>query len=136
MDTDCRHTLRLPRALHQGLIADKEMEQMAHFLSELAMVHYGVAVMFCPSLIATSAVYAARCTLVKTPTWDATLQFYTGISEAQLLGCAKLLVSFHSTAANADNKLKVVYRRYSNLETAAVALLSPAKSLTFAPNTC
>uniref|UniRef100_A0A7N1A6S9 B-like cyclin n=1 Tax=Kalanchoe fedtschenkoi TaxID=63787 RepID=A0A7N1A6S9_KALFE len=117
-------------------IPDKEMEQMAHFLSELAMMHYGAAVMFCPSLVAASAVYAARCTLVKTPAWDATLQFHTGFSEAQLLGCAKLLVSFHSTAASADNKLKVVYRRYSNPERAAVALLSPAKSLTFAPSTC
>uniref|UniRef100_A0A7N0TV60 Uncharacterized protein n=1 Tax=Kalanchoe fedtschenkoi TaxID=63787 RepID=A0A7N0TV60_KALFE len=113
-------------------IADKEMEQMAHFLSELGMMHYGVAVMFSPSLVSASAVYAARCTLKKTPAWDATLQLHTGFSEAQLLECAKLLTGFHATAAAADNKLKVVYRKYSNPERAAVALL-PSGTV---PSTC
>uniref|UniRef100_A0A7N0UVL9 Cyclin C-terminal domain-containing protein n=1 Tax=Kalanchoe fedtschenkoi TaxID=63787 RepID=A0A7N0UVL9_KALFE len=73
-------------------LANKKMEQMAHFPSEPGMMRYGVAVMFCPSLVAASTVYAARCTLKKTPAWDATLQLYIGFSEARLLDYAKLLI--------------------------------------------
>ncbi|CAM8968243.1 unnamed protein product [Rhodiola kirilowii] len=112
-------------------IADNEMEQMSHFLCELGMMHYGVAVMYRPSLVSASAVYAARCTLTKSPAWDATLELHTGYSEAQLVDCAKLLVGFHSTASSADSKLKAVYKKYANPERGAVALMSPAnKSLT------
>lgn len=41
--------------------------------------------------------------------------------------CAKLLVSFHLGAA--ENKLKAVYQKFSELERGAVAHVSPAKNL-------
>ena len=41
--------------------------------------------------------------------------------------CARLLVSFHSTVGN--GKLKVVYRKYSDPQKGAVAVLPPAKYL-------
>ena len=41
--------------------------------------------------------------------------------------CAKLLVGFHSAAA--ESKLKVVYGKYSSSDRGAVALFTPPKSL-------
>lgn len=102
------------------------MENMVHFLAELGMMHYDT-IMFCPSMVAASAVYAARCTLKKTPVWTETLEVHTGYSEAQLMDCARLLVECHSKAA--ESRLKAVHRKYSNVLRGAVALLPPAKSL-------
>lgn len=107
-------------------IPDTQMEHMVYFFAELGLTNY-VTMMYCPSMLAASAVYAARCTLSKSPVWDETLKVHTGYSETQLLGCAKLLVSFHSIAA--ENKLKVVYRKYSQPQRSGVSLLPPAKSL-------
>ncbi|KAK4404727.1 G2/mitotic-specific cyclin-1 [Sesamum angolense] len=105
---------------------DSDVENMVYFLAELGMMNYATLI-YCPSMIAASAVYAARCTLNKAPVWNETLKLYTGFSEPQLMDCAKLLVSFHSTAA--DQKLRGIYRKYSSSERGAVALLPPAKSL-------
>ncbi|XP_027351983.1 G2/mitotic-specific cyclin S13-7-like [Abrus precatorius] len=107
-------------------VPDQELENMAHFLSELGMMHYAT-LMYCPSMVAASAVLAARCTLSKSPFWSETLKRHTGYSQEQLIDCAKLLVSFHSTAGN--SKLKVVYRKYSDPQRSAVAVLPPAKNL-------
>ncbi|KAA8544526.1 hypothetical protein F0562_022538 [Nyssa sinensis] len=59
--------------------------------------------------------------------WTQTLKHQTGYSEDQLMECAKLLVSFHSDAANC--KLKAVYRKFSSPDRGSVALFPPAKSL-------
>ncbi|XP_043690912.1 G2/mitotic-specific cyclin S13-7-like isoform X1 [Telopea speciosissima] len=105
---------------------DQEMENLVFFLAELGIMRY-TTIMYCPSMIAASVVYAARCTLNRTPFWTETLKLHTGYIEAQLMDCAKLLVSFHTRAA--ESKLKVVYRKYSNPQRGAVALLPPAKFL-------
>jgi hypothetical protein len=55
-----------------------------YFLAELGVMHYAT-IIYCPSMIAASAVYAARCTLKKTPTWNETLRLHTGFSEPQLM---------------------------------------------------
>ncbi|GFQ05105.1 g2/mitotic-specific cyclin-1 [Phtheirospermum japonicum] len=107
-------------------LTDSNVENMFFFLDELGMMNYPTF-MYCPSMIAASAVYAARCTLNKVPFWNETLKLHTGFSESQLMDCAKLLVSFHSMAA--EQKLKGIYRKYSSSERGAVALLPPAKSL-------
>ncbi|TKY62848.1 G2/mitotic-specific cyclin S13-6 [Spatholobus suberectus] len=107
-------------------VPDQELENMAHFLSELGMMHYAT-LMYCPSVVAASAVFAARCTLNKSPLWGETLKLHTGYSQEQLMDCARLLVSFHSTVGN--GKLKVVYRKYSDPQKGAVAVLPPAKDL-------
>ncbi|XWS65293.1 hypothetical protein CRYUN_Cryun05aG0080800 [Craigia yunnanensis] len=107
-------------------IPDEKMENMVYFLAELGMMHYET-IMFCPSMVAASAVYAARCTLNKTPTWTDTLKFHTGYSEAQLMDCAKFLVYFHSKVA--ESRLQVIYKKYSNSQRGAVALLPSAQSL-------
>nr|P34800.1 RecName: Full=G2/mitotic-specific cyclin-1 [Antirrhinum majus]CAA53728.1 mitotic-like cyclin [Antirrhinum majus] len=107
-------------------MTDSDVENMVYFLAELGMMNYATLI-YCPSMIAAASVYAARCTLNKAPFWNETLQLHTGFSEPQLMDCAKLLVAFPKMAG--DQKLKSIYRKYSNLERGAVALLSPAKSV-------
>ncbi|KAL2320621.1 hypothetical protein Fmac_029590 [Flemingia macrophylla] len=107
-------------------VPDQDLENMAHFLSELGMMNYAT-LMYCPSMVAASAVFAARCTLNKAPLWNETLKVHTGYSKEQLMDCARLLVSFHSNVGN--GKLRVVYRKYSDPQKGSVAVLPPAKIL-------
>ncbi|KAF9615623.1 hypothetical protein IFM89_024816 [Coptis chinensis] len=51
---------------------------------ELALTQYEL-IWYCSSMVATSAVYVACCTLNKSPFWDETLKHHTGFSESQLL---------------------------------------------------
>lgn len=55
-----------------------------YFLAELSLVHYATVILYGPSVIAASAVYAARVTLGRSPFWTQTLEHYTGFSEDQL----------------------------------------------------
>ncbi|KAF9597804.1 hypothetical protein IFM89_021889 [Coptis chinensis] len=110
----------------KAALSDEEMHHMVFFLAELALMHY-VSIMYCPSMVAASAVYAARCTLKISPVWNETLKLHTGFAEPQLMDCAKILVNLHSGAS--ENKLQVVYRKYSNPDRKSVALHPPAKDL-------
>ncbi|KAE8728925.1 G2/mitotic-specific cyclin S13-6 [Hibiscus syriacus] len=107
-------------------IPDPEMQSMVYFLAELGIMHYET-IRFCPSMVAASAVYAARCALNKTPNWTDTLKFHTDYSESQLVDCAKLLAYFHSKAA--EGRLQAVYKKYSSSLQGAVALVPPSKNL-------
>ncbi|KAI7728216.1 hypothetical protein M8C21_020408 [Ambrosia artemisiifolia] len=106
---------------------DSEMENMVFFLTELGLIHYSVVIANSPSKLAAAAVYAARCTLKKTPAWTETLKHHTGYYEDELRECAKTLVTFHDCAS--ETKLKAVYRKYVNAEKGAVALFPPARHL-------
>ncbi|VAH20558.1 unnamed protein product [Triticum turgidum subsp. durum] len=64
--------------------SDKELENMIFFFAELALMEYGLVTVR-PSLVAASAVYAARCTLKRSPIWTETLKHHTGFAEPQLL---------------------------------------------------
>ncbi|KAK1365973.1 Cyclin N-terminal domain-containing protein [Heracleum sosnowskyi] len=102
------------------------VENMAYFLAELGMMNYAT-VTYCPSMVAACAVYGARCTLDKAPFWNETLRLHSSFSEHQLMECARALVRFHSCAA--ENKLRVIYKKYSDAERGCVAMLPPAKAL-------
>ncbi|KAG2671261.1 hypothetical protein I3760_14G125400 [Carya illinoinensis] len=117
----------LVRYIKASIGPDQEMENMVFFLAELGLMHYPTTILYCPSMIAAAAVYAARCTLNKNPFWNETLKHYSGYSAEQITDCAKLLVGFHSTAA--ESKLKEVYRKYSSSDRGFVALCTPPKSL-------
>uniref|UniRef100_A0A1D1YTW4 Cyclin-B1-1 n=1 Tax=Anthurium amnicola TaxID=1678845 RepID=A0A1D1YTW4_9ARAE len=106
--------------------SDKEMECMVFFFAELGLMHYSM-VPYCPSMFAASAIYAARITLNKNPQWNETLKRHTGYSDQQLMECSKLLVEFHSSAA--ESKLKAVYKKYSSPQCGEVALHTPAMKL-------
>ncbi|XP_009588440.1 G2/mitotic-specific cyclin S13-7-like [Nicotiana tomentosiformis] len=110
----------------KAAVSNAQIENMVYFLAELGLMNYATNI-YCPSMIAASAVYVAQHTLNCTPFWNDTLKLHTGFSESQLLGCAKLLVSYHMEAP--EHKLKVIYKKYSRPERGAVALQPPAKSL-------
>lgn len=67
------------------LLCYLQMENLVFFLAELGLVQYNTVVKYRPSVIAASAVYAARCTLNRSPFWSDTLGHYTGYSEDQLM---------------------------------------------------
>ncbi|KAI4341220.1 hypothetical protein MLD38_025970 [Melastoma candidum] len=122
------HYVFLSRFIKASL-GDDKLKHMVHFLAELGLMNYGVTIRNSPSMVAASAVYAARCSLNVTPQWNRTLEFHTGYSEAELLtrGCARSLASLHAKAK--DEKLQGVYRKYSKSERDAVALIPPARCL-------
>ncbi|CAG7890495.1 unnamed protein product [Brassica rapa] len=91
----------------KAAVPDPEMESMVHFLAELGLMHCD-ALKFCPSMLAASAVYAARCFLSKTPAWTETLTFHTGYSEHELMDCSKLLAFIHSRVG--ESKLRAVFK--------------------------
>nr|CAB58998.1 CYCB1-1 protein [Petunia x hybrida] len=106
---------------------DQEIQNMAFFFAELGLMNYTTTISYCPSMLAASAVYAARGTLNKGPLWTPTLQHHTGYSEEQLMECTKQLVSYHKGAA--ESKLKAIYRKFSSPDRGAVALFPPARNL-------
>lgn len=61
-----------------------QLEHMVFFFAELGLMQYSI-VSYCPSMVAASAVYAARCTLNRSPLWNETLKRHTGFSEQQLM---------------------------------------------------
>ncbi|XP_030463621.2 G2/mitotic-specific cyclin S13-7-like isoform X2 [Syzygium oleosum] len=119
------HYVFLVRFIKASL-GDRKLENMVYFLAELGVMNYATLT-YCPSMVAASAVYAARLTLGLTPHWNDTLKLHTGFSESQLRDCAKLLVGYHGKAK--ENKLQVVYKKYSNPQRDGVALIPPAKAL-------
>ncbi|KAJ1283369.1 hypothetical protein BS78_03G123200 [Paspalum vaginatum] len=111
----------------KAAMGDKELENMTFFYSELALVQYTMLV-YPPSMTAAAAVYAARCTIQMNPLWTDTLEHHTGLTESQLLDCARRLMFFHTQAP--ESKQKAVYRKYSSPRLGAVALQTPpAKKL-------
>ncbi|KAG8078226.1 hypothetical protein GUJ93_ZPchr0007g3993 [Zizania palustris] len=74
----------LKAAASADIKSDKEMEHMAFFFAELALMQYGLVTSL-PSMVAASAVYAARLTLKKSLLWTDTLKHHTGFTEPQLM---------------------------------------------------
>ncbi|KAF3339193.1 G2/mitotic-specific cyclin S13-7-like isoform X1 [Carex littledalei] len=110
--------------------ADQELEHMIYFLAELGLMQYDL-IKYCPSMVAASAVYTARCTLMKFPLWTSALERHTSFSEHQLLECARVLVKAHCAAP--DSKLKVVYQKYMLQQFGGVVRYRPAMSLIEVP---
>lgn len=61
------------------------MGSMTFFYAELGLVNYATIVQYSPSKLSASAVYAARCTLKRSPSWTETLKHHTGYSEDELM---------------------------------------------------
>ncbi|CAM6106064.1 unnamed protein product [Calypogeia fissa] len=103
--------------------SDKQTELLAFFFVELCLTEY-VAVKYCPSLLAASAVYTAHQALQKSPCWTPTLTSHSGYAESQLRDCARLMVALHQKSAEA--KLVVVHKKYSSSKFQSVSTLAPA----------
>nr|CAB3461092.1 unnamed protein product [Digitaria exilis] len=102
---------------------DKKLEHMILFFGELALMDYRM-VTIRPSMVAASAVYAARCTLRKSPLWTDTLKHHTGLQEQQLIECSKILISSHAAAP--EGKLRTIYKKYGSEQFGCVSLHPPA----------
>ncbi|KAF8715925.1 hypothetical protein HU200_026888 [Digitaria exilis] len=102
---------------------DKKLEHMILFFGELALMDYRM-VTIRPSMVAASAVYAARCTLRKSPLWTDTLKHHTGLQEQQLIECSKILISSHAAAP--EGKLRTIYKKYGLEQFGCVSLHPPA----------
>ncbi|TVU22710.1 hypothetical protein EJB05_32427 [Eragrostis curvula] len=87
----------------KAAMGSKELEHMAFFYAELALVQYSMLV-YSPSVTAAASVYAARCTLDVHPLWSDILEHHTGLAESEL-------------------------QKYSNPKLGAVSLYSPSKKL-------
>ncbi|ESQ53333.1 hypothetical protein EUTSA_v10025317mg [Eutrema salsugineum] len=111
-------------------IADQRMENMVHYLVELGVMHYDTTIMFSPSMVAASAIYAARSALHQVPIWTNTLKHHTGYSETQLMDCAKLLAyqQWEQQQKRSESK-GGLQKKYSKDERFAVAKIPPSKSL-------
>nr|CAB3476936.1 unnamed protein product [Digitaria exilis] len=110
----------------KAAMGNKELEHMAFFYSELALVQYTMLI-YPPSVMAAAAVYAARSTLKMNPLWTDILEHHTGLTETQLLDCARRMMTFHALVPG--SKQKAVYTKYSNPKLGAVSLYSPCKKL-------
>ncbi|KAK6933444.1 Cyclin, C-terminal domain [Dillenia turbinata] len=64
-----------------------ELENLVYFYAELGIMNYSTSIVYCPSMLAASVVYAIRCTLSKVPAWSETLRLHTRFSEPQLIDC-------------------------------------------------
>ncbi|KAL0910695.1 hypothetical protein M5K25_018776 [Dendrobium thyrsiflorum] len=110
--------VRFIKAAH----GDKQMEQMTFFFSELALMHYSM-IIYKPSMVAASAVYAARCALKILPFWSKTLEYHTGFKSYQLINCTTELLNFQTSEA-AEKRMKS--KKYSELHFDVVTLNTPA----------
>ena len=52
---------------------DPNLEHLVYYLAELGVMNYATT-MYCPSMLAASAVYAARTTLSGVPFWNDTFK--------------------------------------------------------------
>ncbi|KAJ3669198.1 hypothetical protein LUZ60_011148 [Juncus effusus] len=107
--------------------ADKQLEHMIYFYAELGIMQYST-VKYPASLLAASAVYAARSTLKKTPIWTETLIRHTGYTESDLQECVKIMASCHFEAP--ESKLKIAYKKYSQEQFGGVAKFQLSPDLT------
>ncbi|KAI3711152.1 hypothetical protein L2E82_41028 [Cichorium intybus] len=105
-----------------------DVEQMVYFYAELGMINYYIIIRYCPSMVAASAVYAARSALNKNPVWHETLEMHTGFTETQVMECVKMMVVSHIMVKDGE-KRKAVYEKYSSNARGMVALYSPPKTL-------
>lgn len=80
----CLVTEEILRKHNKFLFLLMQMENMVFFLAELGLMNYPIAISYSPSMIASAAVYAARCTLDKSHLWTTTLQHHTGYVEDEL----------------------------------------------------
>ncbi|XP_023639812.1 cyclin-B1-4 [Capsella rubella] len=112
----------LGRFVKASVPCDVEMEKLVFYLAELGLMQYPIVVLNRPSMLAASAVYAARKTLKKTPVWTETLKHHTGYSEDEIVEHAKMLMKLRDLAS--ESTLTAVFKKYSVSENAEVALLS------------
>jgi cyclin A len=104
----------------------KELK-MTMYISELALLHFNM-LKFPPSLKASSAIFLARATLNPTrQPWNATLEYYSGYSTADMKLCVTKMHAHHLNAVK--EKLQAIREKYSHTKTANVGRIDPLSVL-------
>ncbi|PHU22411.1 Cyclin-B2-3, partial [Capsicum chinense] len=106
--------------------SDKKVELVSFFFIKLCLVEYEM-VRFPPSMLATTAVFTAQCTLGVSREWNASFEKNSNYGKNQILECSKLMVSFHQKTT--IGKLTGVHRKYSTSKYGNVARCEPASFL-------
>lgn len=123
--------LSIPTPLHflrrysKAARSDSTIHTLSKYITEVSMVDYQLTG-YRPSHIAAAAVYIARNMTDQTPAWSKTLAHYTGITEAELLPCARDLNRFLETQST--SRFQATYKKYAQDKLLAVSRI-PTKSL-------
>ncbi|KAJ4705769.1 Cyclin [Melia azedarach] len=102
--------------------SDTKLEHLAFYLIELALVEHE-ALKFKPSLLCAAAIYVARGTLQKTPSWTPLLGKHARYDVSQIRDCADMILKFHKAAKK--GQLKVTYEKYMRPDMSCVAAIKP-----------
>jgi hypothetical protein len=106
-------------------VTDRLLKNMAFYFGELAMNDYATNTIHPPSMIAASAIHAARsCILGKNHGRKRakTLQKKTGYSKREIASCAEMLLRLAKMTAHGMPNRKV-FEKYSDSTWDAVALI-------------
>ncbi|XP_059442100.1 G2/mitotic-specific cyclin S13-7-like [Corylus avellana] len=105
-------------------ITNRLLNNMAFYFGELAMNDYATTTLHSPSMIAASAIHAARSCIPERShgrEWAKTLQ-KTGYSKREIASCAKMLLRLAKMTAHGMPNRKV-FGKYSDSTWDAVALI-------------
>lgn len=113
----------LRRFLRAGL-ADTKTEFLAMYLSEIALLDYGMLV-FLPSQVAAAAVMLAQITL-NTTIWSETLNYYSGYTKPELRNCVKALHKcFKALHKSRKSEMSSVREKYAMHNFKCVSTIAP-----------
>eukprot|EP01107_Rhizomastix_libera_P008372 TRINITY_DN2354_c0_g1_i1.p1 TRINITY_DN2354_c0_g1~~TRINITY_DN2354_c0_g1_i1.p1 ORF type:complete len:416 (+),score=85.55 TRINITY_DN2354_c0_g1_i1:49-1296(+) len=102
--------------------SDSTTHTLAKYLTELSLVDYKL-LSFLPSVVAAGAVYLARRMTDKSPYWNQTIEFYTGIREAEVIPAARCLNEL--LLRQPKSSLKATRRKYEGPRLLEVAKIPP-----------
>lgn len=80
---------RFIKAATRGGQADRQLEHLSSYITELSLLEYG-SLQFLPSMVAAAAVLVAQYVLGK-DVWPPTMAYYSGYTPTQLAPAARLL---------------------------------------------
>jgi hypothetical protein len=114
-------------------VTDRLLKNMAFYFGELAMNDYATNTIHPPSMIAASAIHAARSRILGKnhgQEWAKTLQKKTGYSKREIASCAEMLLRLAKMTAHGMPNRKV-FEKYSDSTWDAVALIPSKKKSSF-----
>ncbi|KAL6546940.1 hypothetical protein OROMI_022661 [Orobanche minor] len=106
--------------------SDTKFEHLAFYLIELCLVEHE-ALNYKASLLCSSAIYVARCTMQMAQPWTSLLAKHARYEEYQIRDCAKMILKFQKAAKT--SLLKVTYEKYMKLDYSRVASIKPVDKL-------
>ena len=107
------------RRFSKAALSATHTHTLSKYLCELSLMDPGLLYQYLPSVIAASSVMLARKMMSAVPSWDSTLEHYTGYKLDDLLPCCRALNELRRQQPN--TKYSAVYRKYSSTRLLSVA---------------